>query len=310
MIAMRDAYGDALVRLGEQNPQVVVLEGDLGGSIKSERFGKRFPDRYVQVGIAEQNMMGIAAGLATAGFVSVVNSFAVFAVCRSLDQIRVSVAQPGLNVKIVGAYSGLMVSKGGATHTAVEDIGIMRTLPGITVIAPGDAAEAAQVTEALGAIPGPVYLRLYRNALPSLVPEGYRFQVGKAITLRQGGDVAIISTGSMSGRAVAAAESLHAQGIEVEVVHMPTIKPLDDQAVIAAASRCRLVVTAEEHNRLGGLGSAVAECLAENLPTPVYRIGVDDRFGESGADDQLLEKFGLDAAAIQRHVLAALTRFR
>lgn len=307
---MRDEYGQALVRLGEQNPAVVVLSADLAGSVKCDQFGRRFPERYFEVGIAEQNMVGIAAGLATTGLVPVVNSFAVFAVCRAFDQIRTSVAQPGLNVKIVGSYSGLLVSKGGATHTAVEDIGVMRALPGVTIIAPGDAEEAAQVTEALAEIAGPVYLRLTRNDLPSIMPEGYRFQVGRAVTLRSGSDVAIITTGTMSGRAMAAAQSLQAMGVEAEVLHVPTIKPLDTEAIITAGAKCHLVVTAEEHNRVGGFGSAVAECLAEALPTPVCRIGIDDRFGESGPDNALLARYELDNDGIQRQVLEALRRFK
>lgn len=310
MMAMRDAYGQALVRLGEQNPDVVVLDADLGNSTKADQFGKRFPERFFPVGIAEQNMTGIAAGMAAAGLIPVVNSFAVFMVCRALDQIRTSVAQPGLGVKIVGSYSGLLASKGGCTHTAVEDIGIMRALPGVTVMAPGDAAEAAQVTESLAEIPGPVYLRLSRNALPPLVPAGYRFKAGRAVTLRRGGDIAIVSTGSMSGRAMEAAARLASVGVEAEVLHVPTIKPIDAEAITAVAARCGLVVTAEEHNRTGGFGSAVTEVLAEHRPTPVYRVGIDDRYGESGPDEALLSKYGADAAAVERQVLAALQKHR
>jgi len=306
MIAMRDAYGQALVRLGEANPDVVVLDGDLAGSVKTDAFGRRFPERFIQIGIAEQNMVGVAAGLASTGLVPIVNSFAVFAVCRALDQIRTSVAQPGLPVKIVGSYSGLLVSKGGCTHTAVEDMGLMRALPGLTVLAPGDEVEAAQVTEMLAEIPGPVYMRLSRNAIPPVVPEGYRFQIGKAVRLQEGSDVAIISTGSMTARVLQAAQSLACRGVEAEVLHMPTVKPLDEAAVVEAATRCGLVVTAEEHSRIGGLGSAVAECLAELMPTRVIRVGIDDRFGESGADEALLAKFGIDAAGLEQQVLAAL----
>lgn len=303
---MRDAYGVALVRLGERCDHVVVLDADLGNSTKADQFRRRFSDRYIQCGIAEQNMLGVAAGLAAAGLVPIVNSFAVFAVCRALDQIRTSVAQPGLPVKIVGSYSGLLVSKGGCTHTAVEDIAIMRALPRMTVIAPADAAEAEQVTERLAEIPGPVYLRLSRNAMPQTLPLGYRFQPGRGVTLRSGRDVVVIATGTMTSRSLQAAEALSRDGISVEVLHLPTIKPLDVEAVLDAAARCRIVVTAEEHSRIGGLGSAVAECLAEQLPTLVYRVGIDDRFGESGADDALLSAFGVDSGAIERQVHRAL----
>lgn len=304
--AMRDAYGEALVELGSLRPDVVVLDADLGNSIRCDAFGRAYPDRYIQVGIAEQNMVGVAAGLAACGLVPVVNSFAAFAVCRALDQIRVSVCQTGLPVKVVGSYSGLAVSKGGSTHASVEDIAIMRALPGMTVIVPGDAEEAAQVTRMLPDIPGPVYLRLYRNAVPDIVPPGYRFQPGKAVLLRPGTDVAIISTGTMTARALAAAGRLAGRGIAAAVLHVPTVKPLDDEAVVEVAARCRAVVTAEEHSVIGGLGAAVAECLAGRRPMPVYRVGVPDRFGESGPDDALLAHLSVDDAAIERQVLAAL----
>ncbi|WP_374713307.1 transketolase family protein [Symbiobacterium terraclitae] len=304
--AMRDAYGAALLELGGIRPDVVVLDADLGNSIRCDAFGQRYPDRYIEVGIAEQNMVGVAAGLAACGLVPVVNSFAVFAVCRALDQIRTSVCQPGLPVKIVGSYSGLAVSKGGSTHASVEDIAIMRALPGMTVIVPGDAAEAAQATRLLPEIPGPVYLRLYRNAVPAVVPEGYRFQPGRAVPLRPGRDVAIISTGTMTARALEAARRLAQRGVEAAVLHVPTVKPLDAEAVVEAAEACGVVVTAEEHSVIGGLGAAVAECLGERRPTPVHRVGVPDRYGESGPDEALLAHMGVDAAAIERQALAAL----
>lgn len=303
---MRDAYGDALVKLGARNPHVVVLDGDLGNSTRADQFGEHFPDRFFQVGIAEQNMMGIAAGLAASGLIPVVNSFAVFATCRAYDQIRTSVAQPRLGVKITGSYSGLLASKGGCTHTAVEDIAIMRALPGMTVIAPGDALEAELATLALAELEGPVYMRLTRGVAPPILPEGARFTFGKGVTLRPGNDVALITTGSMTGRALQAAESLSRAGIEAEVLHLSTIKPLDVEAVVAAASRCRLVVTAEEHSILGGLGSAVTEVLSEHHPTRVIRAGIMDRFGESGSDEALLAAYGVDADGIRDRVLQGL----
>jgi len=305
-VAMRDAYGEALAELGARRPDVVVLDADLGNSIRCDAFGRRYPDRYIEVGIAEQNMVGVAAGLAACGLVPVVNSFAAFAVCRALDQIRVSVCQTGLPVKIVGSYSGLAVSKGGSTHASVEDIATMRALPGMTVIVPGDAEEAAQATRLLPEIPGPVYLRLYRNTVPAIAPEGYRFQPGRAVALRRGRDVAIISTGTMTARAVEAAARLAERGVEATVLHVPTVKPLDVEQVVEAVAGCRAVVTAEEHSVIGGLGAAVAECLSERQPTRILRVGVPDRFGESGPDDALLAHLEVDATAIERRVLAAL----
>ncbi|MFZ5813953.1 MAG: transketolase family protein [Bacillota bacterium] len=303
---MREAYGAALARLGERRSDVIVLDADLGNSTKADAFGKAFPERYIQVGIAEQNMVGIAAGLAAAGLIPIVNSFAVFAVCRALDQIRTSVAQPRLPVKIVGSYSGLLVSKGGCTHTAVEDLAIMRALPNLTLIAPGDGIEVAQVTELLPELDGPVYLRLSRNPVPDLMPPGYRFRPGRAVTLREGSDLAIIATGSMTHRAMAAAEELARQSVQAQVLHLPTLKPLDAQAVLEAAARCRRVVTAEEHSVIGGLGGAVAELLSEQLPTPLIRVGIADRFGESGPDEALLAAFGVDTAGIVQGALRAL----
>ncbi len=300
-IAMREAFGQALVELGRRNPDVVVLDADLAPATKTIYFAQAFPDRFIQVGIAEQNMVGIAAGLATLGFIPFTSTFACFATKRDTDQIRIMVAQPRLNVKITGAYGGILAGKTGKTHQSVQDLAIMRSMPNMTVVAPGDATEAAQAIEAIAEYEGPVYLRLARDPSPAICPVGYRFTLGRSVVLRQGTDITLIGTGVESARVMAAADLLAAEGIQAHVLHVPTLKPLDIQGIVSAAARTGQVVTAEDHTIIGGLGSAVAEVLGEHCPLPLRRVGLNDCFAESAPDDLLLEKYGLTA----RHIASA-----
>jgi transketolase len=305
---MRDAYGEALVALGRRDERVVCLDADLASSSKMDRFAAAYPERFFQLGIAEQNMTGVAAGLAAVGFVPFTNSFAVFATLRTADQIRVSIAQPALPVVIGGAYSGLLAGKTGKSHQAIEDIAVMRALPGMTVVAPGDGVECAKAVAACAAYGAPVYLRMTRDPSPVVFDDGYDFRIGRAVVLRRGTDVTLICTGIMLGRAVEAAELLAGEGIAAHLLHVPTVKPLDEAAVVTAAGQTGLVVTCEEHNVLGGLGGAVAEALAEHRPTPVKRVGVADVWSESAPNDDLLEKYGLTAGHIARAARSLLER--
>ena len=301
MHAQRDVFGNTLLELVNTDPRVVVLDGDLANSTKSEIVAKARPDKFLMMGIAEQNMAGVAAGMATVGLIPWCVSFACFLANRDLDQIRVVVAQPKLNVKLAAGYSGILTGKTGKTHQDVADMAIMRAMPYMTVIAPLDAVEVYQAMYAANAHKGPVYLRLTRDPSPVLFDETYQFQIGKAVTMRQGDDVTIISTGVQTWRALEAAELLAKEGIGAYVLHVPTLKPLDTDAIVAAARRTGHVVTAEEHTIWGGLGAAVAETLGEHLPTPLRRVGIQDVFGESAPNDELLEKYGLTP----RHVAAA-----
>ncbi len=298
LVAMRDAYGQALVDLGAQDERVVAVDADLASSSKMNLFEQAFPERFFQVGIAEQNMTGIAAGLAAMGFIPFTNSFAVFATLRTTDQIRVSIAQPKLPVVIGGAYSGLLAGKTGKTHQAIEDIAVMRALPNMTVVAPGDSVECRKAVFAIAGHGGPVYLRMTRDPSPVVFDDGYDFQIGRAATVREGTDVTVITTGIMVGRAVEAASLLAAEGISAHILHVPTVKPLDVQAIVAAAERTGRVVTAEEHNIIGGLGGAVAEALGEHRPTPMKRVGIADVYSESAPNDDLLQKYGVTAGHI------------
>jgi transketolase len=297
-IALRDAFGKTIVELGNENPRIVALDADLGNSTRVNMFEAAHPERFFQVGIAEQNMMGIAAGLASMGFIPFACTFACFATKRATDQIRVVIAQPRLHVVIAGAYSGLLIGKTGKTHQSVQDIAIMRSMPDMTVLAPGDGVEAAKAVRAAAEHDGPVYLRLTRDLSPVIFGDDYDFRIGKAVTLRRGRDVTIMSTGLMGPRALDAAAALAEEGIDAFVLHVPTLKPLDEEAVVNAAQATGLVVTAEEHNIIGGLGSAVAEVLGEQLPTQMKRIGIRDSFGESAPGNALLEKYGLTAMHI------------
>lgn len=291
--SLRDAFGEILSDLGAENPDVLVLDGDLANSTRADIFAERRPGQFLEMGIAEQNMMGVAAGLATMGFVPFISTFACFAVKRALDQVRVVIAQPGLNVKITGGYSGILTGKTGKTHQAVEDIAVMRAMPHMTTLVPADAVELRGMLRAAVETPGPMYIRLTRDPSPIIFDSSYRFAIGKAVVLREGRDVALISTGVQTTRALAAADLLAADGVSVHVLHVPTIKPLDEDAIIDAARRTGRVVTAEDHTILGGLGGAVAETLSEHYPTRMKRIGLLDTFGESGPDEALLEKYGL-----------------
>ncbi len=297
-VTIRDAFGTALVELGRQDPRVVVLDGDLANSTKVDAFADAYPDRFFEMGIAEQNMIGVAAGLASAGLVPFATTFAAFAAFRDLDQVRVVVAQTRLHVVIVGAYSGLLVGRPGKSHVCLEDLALMRALPGMTVLAPGDAVEARLAVFAAAQHPGPVYLRLTRGPSPTLFADDHELRIGRAVLLREGRDVALITTGMQAARTLEAAELLAAEGIDALVLHLPTVKPLDGDAVVEAARITGAIVTAEDHSVIGGLGSAVAEVLGERLPTAMRRVGTMDVWAESASDEALLEKYGLTAGHV------------
>ncbi len=297
-IATRDAYGQELVRLGADNKDVVVLDADLSKSTKTHDFMKTYPDRFFNMGIAEGNMMVTAAGLAAVGKIPFASTFAVFATGRAYEQIRNSICYPRLNVKIAATHAGVTVGEDGGSHQSIEDIAIMRALPGMTVFVPADAVETAAAIRAAAEIKGPVYIRLGRSGVPVLHGEDFKFTPGEAVTLREGTNVALIATGIMVPAALEAAEILAAEGISAMVLDVHTIKPLDIFAIVEAARKCGAVVTAEEHSIIGGLGSAVAETLSEHQPVPLQRIGVRDTFGESGKPAELLQHFGLTAANI------------
>ena len=299
-IATRAAYGKALEELAAQEPNLVVLDADLSGSTMTKGFGAEHPDRFFDMGIAEANMVGVAAGLATCGKKPFVNSFAMFAAGRAWEQVRNSVAYPGLNVKVVGSHGGLSVGEDGATHQCIEDFSLMRTIPGMTVLCPCDANEMTLAVEALLQYEGPAYMRLGRLAVETVTDSipGYKFELGKGIVMREGTDVTIIACGLMVGEALEAAEQLAAEGIDAEVINMHTIKPIDADLIVKSATKTGHVVTVEEHSVIGGLGSAVADVLCEQCPTPLKKIGVNDTFGESGPGAELLHKYGLDAANI------------
>jgi transketolase len=303
-VAMRDAWGNALVELADRYPALLVLDGDLANSTKADTFAAARPDRFLEMGIAEQNMLGVAAGLATVGFVPWISTFAAFLAKRALDQIRVVIAQPHLDVKLCGSYSGILTGKTGKTHQSVEDLAVFRAMPGVTTIAPADPVELRGAMVALMESPGPAYLRLTRDPSPTLFPTDYRFELGRGALLRDGGDVALIGTGVQTVRVLEAAALLAAEGVEASVLHLPTLKPLDEAAIVAVAERTGAVVTAEDHSIIGGLGSAVAETLAEHRPTPLRRVGWRDTYGESGPNDALLEKYGLTG----RHVAEGARR--
>lgn len=300
-IATRESYGNALVECAEDFPNLVVLDADLAGATKTGTFKKAYPDRFIDCGIAECNMTGIAAGMATCGKIPFISSFAMFAAGRNYEQVRNSIGYPHLNVKIGATHAGITVGEDGASHQCNEDIALMRTIPGMTVIVPSDDIEARAAVRAALEIDGPVYLRFGRAAVPVIndTPE-YRFEVGKGVLLKEGTDVTIIATGICVEGALAAAKKLAEDNISAEVINIHTIKPLDEQLVIASAQKTGRVVTVEEHSVIGGLGGAVCECLAEKMPTKVCRIGMYDRFGESGSAGALVAKYGLDADGIYK----------
>lgn len=307
-LAQRSYYGKALAELAKTHPEVVVLDADLAGSTKTSEFRKVAPERFVEVGIAEANMIGVAAGLAASGKTAFASTFGVFASGRCWEQIRMAVAYPKLNVKIVATHCGLSVGPDGATHQALEDIAVMRALPNMTVVVPCDAYEAYAATLALADLPGPAYMRMGRSEFPVTKEEGCTFTVGKADVLKEGKDVTIVACGQMVETSLEAAGLLAKEGIDAEVVNMSTIKPLDSETLLASARKTGAVVTAEEHSIIGGLGSAVAECLSENLPTPMGRIGTRDTFGESGEAEELLVKYGLTFEDIVSKVKETLKR--
>ena len=296
--ATRDGYGKALVQLGKEHDNIVVLDADLAGSTKTGMFKKEFPDRHFNCGIAEANMMCVAAGLSTTGLVPFASSFAMFASGRAFEQIRNSIGYPHLNVKIGASHGGLSVGEDGASHQCCEDFALMRSIPGMTVICPSDAVEAEAATKAAYAYQGPVYLRMGRLAVPVFHEEGFEFQIGKGEIMRDGTDVAIIANGLMVYEAVKAGEQLAEAGINAMIINMSTVKPLDEELTLAAAKKCGRIITCEEHSVVGGLGEAVCSYLSENYPTPVRRIGVQDVFGCSGPANQVLEKYGLCASHI------------
>ena len=306
-IATREAYGEALAELGESYPNLVVLDADLASATKTGVFQKKFPDRHVDCGIAEANMMGIAAGLSLTGKIPVASTFAMFAEGRAYEQVRNSIGYPHLNVKIGATHAGITVGEDGATHQCNEDIALMRTIPGMVVLNPSDAVEAKACVKAALDWEGPVYMRFGRAGVPVINDrEDYRFEIGKGILLREGSDVTIVATGIMVAASLEAAKRLAEEGISAEVINIHTIKPLDAELIAASAKKTGKVVTAEEHSVIGGLGGAVCEALAERMPVPVCRIGIEDVFGESGSASALLAKYGLDADGVYRKVKAFL----
>lgn len=296
--ATREAYGKALVELGKQHEDIVVLDADLSQSTKTALFAKAFPERFIDVGIAEQNLMGIAAGLAAAGKVCFASSFAMFAVGRAFEIIRNSIAYPRMNVKICATHAGITVGEDGGSHQAIEDVSLMRSVPNMTVVVPADGVSTGKALQALYDLEGPAYLRLGRASIPILYDESMTFTLGKGIELKEGKDLAIIACGGMVAPALEAAQTLEKEGLQVSVVDMHTIKPIDQELIVKLAQRCGKLLTVEEHSIIGGLGSAVAEVCSESCPVPVKRMGLHDCFGQSGKPDDLLKEYGLTAEAI------------
>ena len=297
-IAQRTVFGQTLVELGGTNDRMVVLDADVGPSTQTHLFARAYPDRFVQVGIAEQNMAGIAAGLASVGFVPWISTFAVFLTKRAGDQLRNSIAHPRANVKMNGAYGGLPTGRAGATHSAIEDIAVMRAMPNVTILVPADPRETELCTRLATEIEGPVYLRTVRCPVPVIFPEGHRVVLGKSVRLKEGRDVAIISTGMMTPKSLAAAELLERKGVSVRLIHMPSIKPIDVEAIEDAAESIGRIITVENHSIIGGLGSAVCETVAERAPCKVRRLGFKDIFLESGDDEVLFDRYGISADGI------------
>lgn len=302
-IATRDSYGNALVELGKEHENLVVLDADLAAATKTGVFKKVFPERHIDCGIAECNMMGVAAGLATTGKVPFASSFAMFAAGRAFEQIRNSIGYPKLNVKIGATHAGISVGEDGATHQCNEDIALMRTIPGMVVINPSDDVEARAAVKAAYEHEGPVYLRFGRLAVPVINDrEDYKFELGKGVVLREGKDITLIATGLPVAETLEAAEKLAADGIDAKVINIHTIKPLDEKLIVEAAKETGKVVTIEEHSVIGGLGSAVCDVLSEKAPTKVLKIGINDTYGESGSAVELVKKYGLDAESIYKKI--------
>ena len=305
-IATRDAYGKTLLKLGETNDNVVVLDADLSKSTKTNDFSKAFPNRFFNMGIAEQNLIGAACGFATAGKIPFASTFAMFATGRAFEVIRNSVCYPKLNVKICATHAGITVGEDGASHESIEDISIMRSIPNMTVVVPADGIETEKVILEAAKYNGPMYVRLGRSAVPTLFGEDYKFEIGKGTVLRDGNDATIIACGMIVNEAIIAHEELKAEGINVRVINMSTIKPIDRELIVKAAKETKAIVTAEEHSIIGGLGSAVSEVVSEECPVIVKKVGVKDVFGESGTPAELLEKNGLTAKHIAESVREAL----
>ncbi len=302
-IATRESFGQALCELAKEHDNIVVLDADLAAATKTDIFKKAYPDRFFDCGIAEGNMIGVAAGLAAAGMVPFAASFAMFATGRAYEQIRNSVGYPHLNVKIAGSHAGISVGEDGATHQCCEDLALMRTIPGMVILNPADHYEMIEATKAAYAYEGPVYIRLGRLAIDTFNdPDNYSFEIGKGITLEEGSDVTVIATGLVVYEALKAVRALKAQGKSVRLINMHTIKPIDKDIIIKAAKETGKIITVEEHNIVGGLGEAVAAVTAENCPVPVYRVGVEDIFGHSGPAVGLLAEFGLDAAGLEKKI--------
>jgi len=307
-VSLREAYGQTLVELGKENPDIVVLDADLSRSTMTQFFAREFPDRFFDCGIAEQNMASIAAGLAASGKIPFASTFAVFVPGRCFDQIRMSIAQPGFNVKLVVTHGGISVGEDGTSHHAVEDLSLICSLPGFTVIVPADAIETAQAVRVAAASYGPFYIRLCRPRIPLVYKDDYRFNLGKAVTMRQGRDATIIAIGIMVAAALEAADNLKRAGVDCCVLNMPTLKPVDEAAIIKAATGTGAVVTAEEHLEHGGLGSIVARTLARHRPVPMEFVAVKDTYAKSGKPAELLQRYGLTAKDIEQAVHAVLKR--
>ena len=307
MRATRDAFGKALLELGKENPNVVALTADLGGSVKTGEFAAAFPDRFFQMGVAEANMVDVAAGMSTAGKIPFATTFAMFGTGRAWESVRNTIGYPALNTKIACTHSGLGVGEDGASHQSLEDIALMRVIPNMTVVVAADYASAHDLTRRVAEHKGPVYLRLGRPKVKDVYPDGEKFELGKAKVVCEGGDVAIIACGPQVGFAVEAAEELKKEGINAAVADMHTIKPLDEDALLRLANECGAIVTAEDHNVLGGLGGAAAEALARTRPTPIRFVGAQDTFGESGAPDDLWRKYGMHTADIAKAAKEAIT---
>jgi len=307
-MSTREAYGKTLVELGKKDPNIVVLDADLAPSTMTKFFAQEFPQRFFQCGLAEQNMIGIAAGLAASGKTVFASTFAVFAACRCFDQLRMCLSQTRLNVKIVATHAGITVGEDGSSHQAIEDLALYCSLPGFTIIVPADAIETVGAVRIAAATDGPFYIRLGRPKTPTVHPEGYRFKLGKAVTLKNGKDVTVIANGIMVAKALEAAGKLALQGIDCRVINMPTIKPLDEKTIIEAASETGAIIVAEEHLLHGGLGSRVAQVVVRERPVPMNFIGLKDTYAKSGKPEQLLQRYGLTTEDIEQAVTAIIAK--
>jgi transketolase len=305
-LGTRDVYGDTLALLGEKYPDIVVLDADLSGSTKTNVFAKKFPSRFFNMGVSEQDLMGTAAGFAAGGKIPFASTFAIFATGKAWEQIRQSIAYPSLNVKIVATHGGITVGEDGASHQTIEDISLMRILPTMTVVVPADGIETRKALEAIVLYKGPVYMRLSRLKFPVIYDDSYTFRIGKGSIFREGRDVTVFAYGYMLAQALKAREMLRENGVQAQVVNISTIKPIDEDLILSCAKETRAIVTAEEHSIIGGLGSAVAEVISEKYPVPLRRIGVRDRFGTSGSAEELIEYFGLTPEAIAKAALEVI----